>query len=54
MAVPSKKDFDLNVLMYVLLSAVWSLPKLWAHHKSMSNKAGNVSKTVAGAIEATQ
>ena len=50
--MPTRKIFDTVVVMWILLEAAWGLPKLWAHRKSADPSAGNVSKVVAGAIEA--
>lgn len=51
MAAPTRKQFDLIVVTWVLLEMAWGLPKLWAHRKSIDPNAGVVSKTVAGAVE---
>lgn len=51
MAAPSRKQFDLVVVMWILLEMAWALPKLWAHRVSADNSAGMMAKTVAGAVE---
>lgn len=51
MAAPTRKQFDLVVVMWVLLEMAWGLPKLWAHRVSANSDSGVVAKTAAGAIE---
>jgi hypothetical protein len=51
MAAPSRKQFDLVVVMWILLETAWALPKLWAHRVSADNSSSDITKAVAGAIE---
>jgi hypothetical protein len=51
-SMPTKKIFDTIVVTWVLLEIAWGIPMLWAHKKSMEKNAGNVSKVLAGAVEA--
>lgn len=51
MPAPTRKQFDLVVVMWVLLEMAWGLPKLWAHRVSADNSSGTAARVVAGAIE---
>lgn len=51
MAAPTKKQFDLIVVTWILLEMAWGLPKLWAHRISANNNSNQAAKVVAGAIE---
>jgi hypothetical protein len=47
--VPTKRDFDLFLVMFILVVPAKGLIKMWAHRKAAAN-AGMVS-TVAQAAE---
>jgi hypothetical protein len=51
MAAPSRKQFDLVVVMWLLLETAWALPKLWAHRISSRPNSNAAAQLVAGTIE---
>lgn len=49
--MPTKRQFDMAVLVVILIHPVVGLAKIWATRKQTDPSAGVVSKIGAGAVQ---
>jgi hypothetical protein len=48
--MPSKRTFDLVVVVTLLVSVAWGLPNMWAARKLADPNTSDVVDNVAGAV----